>query len=141
MLRVGSVLTDARVRTALRAAVGGADARLKTAGMRALCEARDPELLPDVLTVARDANDATLRTLAVRGYVRLVTDEESTRMSGPQRASALKEALAIAHGAEAKRLVLSGLATVPDPEALRIVLPMLSEVETQVEGESGAVTR
>ena len=138
LLPVCSGLRDERVRAALRAAVADANAAVKTAAIRAVCETRDPELLPDLLAIARATTEPNLRTLALRGYVRLATAEEAAKLSNAQRTDLLKQVLAIAQRAEEKRLVLAGLANVPDAGALEIVLPLLDDAEAQGEAAQAA---
>lgn len=133
LIQVASELKDSRVREALRAAVKAADARLRATATRALCESRDPELLPDLLALARDAGEANLRALAVRGYVRLATDEENSKFTVSQRAGLLKQVLAVANRVEDKRLILARLAGVPDVEALKLAVPLLDDAALQGE--------
>jgi hypothetical protein len=69
----------------------------------------------------------------MRGYIRLATDEGSAKLSPRQRADLLKPILALANRVEEKRLVLAGLASVPDMEALKMVQPLLDESRVQSE--------
>ena len=138
LLPVCSGLRDAGVRAALRSALTDADVTVKTAATRAVCETRDPELMPDLLTIARTSTEPSLRTLALRGYVRLATEEEATKLSGAQRADLLKQALATANRVEEKRLVLAGLANVPNVAALELVLPLLDGGDAPAEAAQAA---
>jgi len=47
------VLADERIRAALRSAARASDPALRDAAVRALAESRDPELMPDLLALAR----------------------------------------------------------------------------------------
>jgi HEAT repeat protein len=137
---VTATLADAQIRTILRAAATDAEPLVKTAALRALCDTRDAELLPDLLALARATAEANLRTLALRGYTRLVADEENPKLTPAQRVERLKPALELAQNAAEKRLVLSGLAAVPDPSGLPLALPLLADAATRQEAAQ-AVTR
>ncbi len=55
--------------------------------IRALCDTSDAELLPDVLKLARELQEENYRTLAIRAAVRLATQDESAKLTNPQRAA------------------------------------------------------
>jgi HEAT repeat protein len=133
LLPVCCGLIDPRLRTALRAALADPDAQVRTAASRALCDTTDAELLPDVLKVACSAREENLRTLAIRACVRLTTQEESIKLSVKDQVGPLKAILATPLHPEQKRLVLAGLAEIPDLEALKLAEPMLNEAGIQLE--------
>lgn len=138
LLPVCGGLTDARIRAALRSAASDADPTVRAAGIRALCETRDSELLPDLLALVAPGTEPNLRALALRAYVRLATDEETSALSGPQRADLLRKAFAIANGVEEKKLILAGIANVPASEALGLVLPLLEDASVREEAAQAA---
>lgn len=138
LLPVCGGLTDARIRTALRSAVKDADPAVRAAGIRALCETRDSELVLDLLALVAPGTEPNLRALALRAYVRLATDEETSALSGPQRADLLRKAFAIASGIEEKKLILAGIANVPASEALALVLPLLEDAGVREEAAQAA---
>ena len=133
LLPVCSGLVDSRIRAGLRAAVAASDPQVRAAAIRALCDTSDPELLPDLLKLACEAPEANFRTLAIRACVRLTTQEESIKLSVKEQIEPLKAILATTLSAEQKRLVLAGLAEIPDLQALKLVEPMLDESAIQVE--------
>jgi HEAT repeat protein len=138
LLQVCSGLVDAQVRAAMRAAAQDADSRVRLAAFRAQCESRDAAFLPDLLTGAREATELAHRVLAFRGYVRLATEEETAKQAGQSAVELLKPILAVASRAEEKRIVLSGLANLADPEALKLVAAMLDEAAVQAEAAQAA---
>ncbi len=138
LLQAGSALRNERLRAELRRALGDPDAGLRDAAARALCETRDPGLLPDLLSFARRASDPARRVPAVRGYVRLVSDIENIPMTSAERVRALEEVLPLAR-AEEKWAVLSGLAKLPDIGALRLALSMLDDPATGDEAAHAAM--
>ena len=133
LLPVCGGFNDAQVRTALRAALSDANPQIRSAAIRALCDTTDAELLPDLLKLACAAPEENLRALAISGCVRLTTQEESVKLPNSQRVATLKAILAAAPGADQKRVVLAGLAEVPDIEALKLAESMLAEAGVQNE--------
>lgn len=130
-------LIDPGVRGALRAAVADADDTVRAAAIRALCDTRDGELLPDVLRLAREGRETNFRILALRGGVRL-TQEDEVRLTNRQRVETLQGLLASAQGAEEKRLVLAGLANLAEIDAFRAVLSSLDDPSVQGEAAQAA---
>ena len=121
------------VRAAVRAGVADPNPQVRSAGVRALCDTSDPELLPDLLKAACTEKEETLRTLAVAGCVRLTTQEENVKLPNARRLETLKAILDAGPSAEQKRLVLAGLAEVPSPDALKLAETMLAEPAVQTE--------
>ena len=133
LLQVCSLFVDPQVRSAMRATLKDPEARVRDAAIRAVCDSRDREFLPDLLAVARDAQETSHRALAIRGYVRLVTEESAARTAGKSAVELLKPLLALATRPEDRRVVVAGVASVPDVEALKLVGPMLSDAAVKEE--------
>ncbi len=140
LLPVCSGLIDPKVRAALRSAVAATDPLVRAAAIRALCDTSDSELLPDVVKVACGAPEENFRTLAIRACVRLTTQEEAIKLPVKDQVEPLKTILATTLSAEQKRVVLAGLAEIPDSAALTLAEPMLDEAATQLEAAK-AVTK
>ncbi len=134
----GALLPAAEIRVALREATRSTDAQVKTAGIRALCGSRDSELLPDILELANKSQETSVRSQAIRGYVRLVTEEEA-KLSPGEKAALLKPILNVAQRQEEKWAVLAGLATIPNTEALDLVMPMVEQAGLQAEAGQAAI--
>jgi HEAT repeat protein len=140
LLPVCSGLIDPKVRAALRSAVAATDPQVRAAAIRALCDSSDSELLPDVVKVACGAPEENFRTLAIRACVRLTTQEETIKLPVKDQVEPLKTILATTLSADQKRVVLAGLAEIPDSAALTLAEPMLDEAATQLEAAK-AVTK
>ena len=140
LLPVCSGLIDPGLRTSLRAAVAAQDPLVRAAAIRALCDTSDPELLPDVVKIACGAQEENLRSLAIRACVRLTTQEETIKLPVKDQIEPLKAILATTLTADQKRVVLAGLAEIPDSAALKLAVPMLDEAANQLEA-SKTVTR
>jgi HEAT repeat protein len=133
LLPVCTGLIDPKLRPVVRAALASSDPQIRAAAIRALCDTSDAELLPDVLKVACSAPEANFRTLAIRACVRLTTQEETIKLPVKARLAPFKSILATDPSADQKRVVLAGLAEIPDLEALKLSAPMLDEAPIQLE--------
>ncbi len=140
LLGVCSGVSDPQVREALRAAMGDHEERVRGAALRALCASQDEQLLPDILLIARGSRkNASFRILGMRGCVRLITQEQAAPLPVAKKIDTLKILLDVAIDAEAKRLVLSGLASVPDIQTLDLAASMLDNAEVKVEAAEAVV--
>ncbi|HTA31676.1 MAG TPA: HEAT repeat domain-containing protein, partial [Candidatus Cybelea sp.] len=133
LLLVCSGLTEAPVRQALRSAFEDSNVHVREAARFALCNTRDGELLPDLVKMAASAGEENARLLAVRGCVRLATQEEGVKLSNEQKLAALKQILDTPLEVREKRLVLSGLGQIPDRQSLALASAMLDDVEVRAE--------
>ena len=139
LFSVCSTLKDPQIRDALRRGIADSDPQIHAAAARALCDSTDADLAPDVLKLAREAKEENFRTLGIRACVRLATQEESARLSNAQRIEPLEAILATPLDAAQKRIVLSGLADIPDARALKLVEPFLDDSAVQTEAAQATV--
>jgi HEAT repeat protein len=139
LLGVCSGVSDPRVRDVLRAAASEADPRLRTAALRALCESQDEELLPDILKTACGAKEENFRMLGIRGCVRLITQEQAAPLPASQKLDVLKVILDSPLDTEEKRLVLSGLASITNLQALDMAASMLDDAGVKIEAADATV--
>jgi HEAT repeat protein len=130
---------DPKVRATLRIALHDQDTQVRSAAVRAICDTTDPELLPDLLELARLTKEDSVRSMAIHGGVRLITQEDTVKLSPSSRVAALKTLLECASRPEQKRMVLAGLADVPDASALNLVDAELSDSPVRNEASRAAV--
>jgi HEAT repeat protein len=133
LIPVGGGLIDDTGRRILREAVRDADPRIREAGMRELCATRDAELLPDLVRLAGDTSQENFRLLAIRGCVRLMTQEEGVNLPDKTRIAAFKSILSGLLNADEKRAILAGLAAVPDQKALEMIVPFVDDTAVRKE--------
>jgi HEAT repeat protein len=138
-LEICAGLQGDRVLEVLRTSVKDRDTRIQSVARRTLCESQNPALLPDILAIARNATEPNARTLAIRSYARLMSSEETLKLSAPRRAALLEQALATAQRVEEKRLLLAALAAVPAKEALALVTPYFDSADLQTEAALAAI--
>lgn len=138
LLPVCSGVSGADIRKVLREEAGSTDAPVRTAAMRALCDSQDEQLLPDILKTATSTTQDNFRTLAIRGCVRLITQEGSTVPVG-EKLNTLQALQNISLNAEGKRQVLAGLASIADIKALHLAASMLEDGEVEPEAADAVV--
>ena len=112
---------------ALRAAVaetGGPDAQVQTAAVYALSQWPDFAAAGELLRVATTTASKRDRLLAVDGYVRLVG---RANMTGPRKLALFQDLLGQAFDDADKKAVLTGVAAVREPEALRLLAARLDD--------------
>jgi hypothetical protein len=139
LLPVCSSLGDARTRRILQSSIADPDPSVRSAAIHALCDTRDLELLPDVLKIARTAPEENFRALATAACVRLTGQEEGAKLSNVARLAPLKELLSINSSVAQKRMILAGLAEIPDPEALVLSAPLLDEAAVEAEASRAVI--
>jgi len=122
---------------AVQAALTSPDAAVRDAALRVLGEWPDAPALPILLGVLRTTQDDTQRFFALRGSVRLLG------LGGQNTQETLKtyaDLLAGSKKAEDRKVILSGLANVADPAALRMLEPLVAETQVQAEAEAAMLT-
>ncbi len=140
LLQASTALRDERIREALRSALADPDASLRDGAFSALCETRDPELVPDLGRLAAQAQDQNQRIKAVRGYVRVASNAAGSLIPTAQRVAALELVVPLITRPDEKWLLLAGLAKMPDPGALALALPMIDDTATKSEAAGAATT-
>lgn len=137
LLRVLGTVTTPEALTAVRSSLTHADASVRDTAFRVLADWPESTALPALMEVIRSTQDETQRTLAMRGAVRLLAlgNQPST-----QAVKTYGELLALARGVDDRKLVLSGLGTVPDPAAIRLVQPLLADASVRKEAESALLS-
>ena len=122
LLRVLRSVGGAKALAAVRTAATDANAEVRDAALRALCDWPTVDALPDVTQLAKTSSDPKLKILALRGYIRLVPQQE---VPAEKKLAALKEAMDLAERNEEKKLALSALGSIPTADALALVAPHL----------------
>jgi hypothetical protein len=100
----------------------------------ALTDWPDPAPLTDLFPVARDGPDPALRTLALRGYLKLLA--LPAPRSNSESVGLLANALPLAAGAAEKRTLLSVLVAYPCQEALKLAESLLADQAVATEAKA-----
>ncbi len=121
----------------VRAATTSEDAAIKDTALRTLCDWSHPEALSALLELYKTASDPALKTLALRGAVRLLAPGNLPDNDLLSQYSAL---LAGASSPEEKKVVLGGLTQVPQAGAFEIALAQLSDESVKPEAVQTALS-
>jgi len=111
------------------------DENVREAAVRALTEWPDAGAAGELLNVIQSAEKLTHRVLAVRGYVRIVSEGD---LPPEKKARMYDEALAAIERPEEKKLVLAALADVQSLLALDVVAPYLDDDALKTEAALAA---
>ena len=129
LLRVLAAAGGADALEAVRAGLKDSDAAVREAAVRALAAWPDESAAGDLLALARDCEIATHRALALRGYLRLA----GAMKDEGQRVKLLELIRPVAKTADAKRMLLAGLAGAPSGAALEMAFSFLGDPEVRAE--------
>jgi len=132
LLRVLGVVATPKALDTARTQVGSQEASLRDAAIRVLADWSEPAALPALLDIQRSAADETHRFLALRGCVRLL---DASAQPGAEKVKTYGDLLARTQRTDDRKVLLSGLANVPAPAALRLAEPLLADAQVQAEAE------
>jgi HEAT repeat protein len=118
ILRVLPKVGGALSLKAVVAETGGPDPQAQTAAVYALSQWPDFAASGELLRIATTTASKRYRLLAVDGYVRLVG---RANMTGPRKLALFQDLLAQAFDDSDKKAVVTGVAAVREPEALRLL--------------------
>ena len=113
-----------RALQAVRLALKDPEPAVRNAAFAALADWPGPGAAPDLLNLARTAENPSWKALAFRGFIRLCRDSD---MTAEQRLEGLGEAAKLASKTEDKLLLISAWATMPRPEALKQLAACLED--------------
>ncbi len=115
-----------RALTELTRATQSGDTAVKQAAVTALAETwSDTRPLPALLNIASNDNDKSLRIEALRGYLRLVQQDE--RMGSEEKVNRVSQALQAAQRPEEKRQALNVLRDARIPQAVQLSAKYLDD--------------
>jgi HEAT repeat protein len=112
---------------AVRDSLKDENTEVRTGAMRVLGDWNGQEAAPLLLEIARTSSNATEKTLALRGYLRLASQGD---LPIPQRLEMCANAASLAQRPEEKRLLLATLSSTGSPAALPAIIPHLVDAET-----------
>lgn len=100
-----------------------AEGEVKKAAVRAVAEWPDATPINDMLALAKNDSSASVKVLALRGYVRMIGLTKNAK----QKLAAYSQAMELASRPDEKKLVLAGLGDVATVEALAKVEGYLTD--------------
>lgn len=137
LLRIlGTTATPDGLRS-VRNALTHTDESVRDTAFRVLASWREPHAIPAMVDVLRSPAQPVHQTLALRGAIRLLAQ---ANLEPAERLPAYRDLLALAQRPDDRKLILSGLGSVPDPDAIPIVQPLLSDPSIRTEAESALLS-
>jgi hypothetical protein len=130
-----SELATPATQDAALAATRDADAELAKDAVRVLGQWPNPAPAPRLLELARTSNDASLQTLALRGFIEVAAQEPRP----PARLALMQQALAAAKRPDEKRQALGQIGQIPSAASLQAVLPALEDPALASEAGQAAI--
>lgn len=136
LLRGLGVVATAKALGAVETALTDGEPAVSDTAVRVLADWSQPTALDPLFKVFCETSNESHRFLALRGCVRLL---EEDGVSTQQKLTTFGELLGRTQRADDRKVILSGLANVKDPGALKLVAPLLADVEVQTEAELAAI--
>jgi len=124
MLRVLGAIGGGKALQAVRAAIKDPDAQVRSAAIRALSTWRNADAGPDLLALAKSADNPNDKTLGLRGFLGLAARSD---VPADQRLSMCKQAGELIQRDEEKKLLLSTLGRIDSLDAIALVMPYLDD--------------
>jgi HEAT repeat protein len=137
LLRVLGLVATPNALDAVQVAVANPQPAVSDTAIRVLADWPESPALPALLNLLRTSENETHRFLALRGCLRLL---EGGDQPASQKLSTYTELLAGTQRTDDRKAILSGLAKVADPAALKLVEPFLADAQVQAEAELAALT-
>ncbi len=109
----------------VESAIASRTAEVREAGVRALCNWPDASVAPQLLTLAKSADDRGQRVRAVRALMRVAVLSDDR--SDAERLALLKQSLALAERDDETRLAVDRARAVRTVDSLRFVMPYLRD--------------
>ncbi len=139
LVRVLGAVGGEKALEAVRGAVRDTHKDVHTAAIRTLSSWKTPDAIPHLLAVAKAADNARDRTLALRGYLGWA----SRRKGGPpgrERIRMCRTAADLARTPGEKRLLLGALGQIRAPQVLDLTLTYLDDEAVRTEACAAAVS-
>jgi len=131
LLRVLGGIANRQALERLQTAAEDKEPALQDTAVRALANWPNTQAAGALMKIIQNTPNETHRTLAFRGYIRLLSLPEERPVE--ETLNLYAQALAQARQTSEKQLVLSGLANVNHPQALQMVQSYLEDMEVQQE--------
>lgn len=120
----------------VRTAVAEADPEVRAEAIRALSNWKTADAAPDLLALAKEAEDPTVRVLGLRGYLNLAGQGE---LPGDRRLAMCREAAELAGRTEEKRLLIATLQGIGSPGAIALLASWVENKAVSEEACSAVV--
>jgi HEAT repeat protein len=131
MIEILGNLGNSRALPVLRVMISHENREIQYAAIRALSQWPDDDPVMDLKEVAENSKDLKKRTLALQGYIKLLS--ESTTLSPDMKVAAYQKAFGIARSPEEKNLILSAVGKSGSVRGLEMVAGLLKNKQLRSE--------
>ena len=135
LLRVLRTVGDAKALAAMRTAAADSDKAVSETAARALCDWPTADALPDLARLA-ESSQTTIRILAIRGQLRLISGQGLTQT---EKLAHLKTLLPLITRTEEYRLALAALGKLVSAESLNMIVQIMAKEQLAEEAALAAV--
>ncbi len=137
LLKVSGKIGDSSALPVIRTALKNENNEIKTSAIRALSDWPTGETLDDLYKTAKSSTNETHRILALRGYIKLIS--QSSEKSGEELLKLYSNAMQLAKTVKEKQAVLAGLSIVKSMDALQFSKEYLTNPELQQEAGTAII--
>ena len=123
--------------SAVRKAAADPDPDVRLTAVRQLAAWPTPDPMDDLLAAVRASQDEIVRSIALRGYLRMIGMDDSR--PDDQSLALYKNAAALAGGPADRRLILAGVAKLRSLSAFDYAAGFVKDTDLRAEGEAAVV--
>ncbi|MGC8742342.1 MAG: HEAT repeat domain-containing protein [Verrucomicrobiia bacterium] len=137
LLHILSAIGNQTALAAVREAVKDQNQQVRNEAIRALGDWKSADAAPDLIELARTAQNNSDKTLCLRNFFRLTGQAE---IPVNQRIELCKKAAEIISNVEEKKMLLGALGNITATDAFGLIIPMLSDESTANEAGAAVVS-
>ncbi len=131
LFRILAKFGGAKALAAVGKSISAGDRKVVDAAVRALSNWPDAAAADTLLSIIKTTKNNTHRVLALRGYIRLVA--LPSERSAAETLKRCQEAMTLATNLAEKKLVLSAMANVHHPGAVKVIQPYAADPQLKAE--------
>jgi HEAT repeat protein len=136
LVRILSTVGGPTALQAVRGAVADSDPAVHASAIRALGDWKTADAAPDLLALAKAADNPTDRQLCLRSYLTMVRNNE---WPADQRLAMCRAAAGLVQSKDEKRLLLAALASVQTAQSVALIAPYLQDAESKEEATAATL--
>jgi HEAT repeat protein len=137
LLRILTSLGGPKALALVRSAVKNPDADVRSAAVRALSNWSSVDAAPDLLEIAKTAQNPSDKSVSLRGYLGMAA--QGDQQSEVQRLTLCRQAADLVQKPEEKKLLLAALGSMTSLEAVQMILPYLRDDAVKEEAATAVV--
>jgi hypothetical protein len=133
LLRLLAQTPSEKALDVIRNEIKNSDSQISKSAARSLCQWQGVNGLEDILKLASESDDTTIKVLALRGLVRIVDQNE---IEPTRKAEYLRKSMTLAIKDDERRLILAAAGNCASLNALKMTVECIEKPE--LKGEAAA---